>query len=148
MPMQSRVCMQRPKHPPPTTHTSAHPHPHTHPPPPSHTHTHAPPPPHTHTRARSYAKTAGKDTRASWLQFTKRYFLQRPTLVAVLLLVDASIPPQAMDLECASWLAEAEVRGGWVLACVVCVCMCVCACACACARVGLAGLGFGRVHGG
>jgi len=30
-------------------------------------------------------------------------------LVAVLLLVDASIPPQQMDLDCATWLAEAQV---------------------------------------
>jgi GTP-binding protein len=56
-----------------------------------------------------YAKTAGKDTRSSWLEFTKQYFLKRRVLVAVMLLVDASIPPQRMDLECANWLAEALV---------------------------------------
>jgi hypothetical protein len=56
-----------------------------------------------------YAKTAGKDTRNSWLEFTKQYFLKRRVLVAVMLLVDASIPPQRMDLECANWLAEALV---------------------------------------
>lgn len=28
-----------------------------------------------------------------------------------MLLVDASIPPQRMDLECGNWLAEALVRG-------------------------------------
>ena len=40
----------------------------------------------------------------------------------VLLLVDASIPPQAIDLECAMWLAESQVsmlallpsERGWV----------------------------------
>lgn len=57
-----------------------------------------------------YAKTAGKDTRTSWLEFTKQYFLKRRVLVAVMLLVDGSIPPQRMDLDCANWLAEALVR--------------------------------------
>lgn len=57
-----------------------------------------------------YAKTAGKDTRNSWLEFTKQYFLKRRVLVAVMLLVDGSIPPQRMDLDCANWLAEALVR--------------------------------------
>jgi GTP-binding protein len=56
-----------------------------------------------------YSKTAGKDTRNSWLEFTKQYFLKRRVLVAVMLLVDASISPQRMDLECANWLAEALV---------------------------------------
>jgi len=40
-------------------------------------------------------------------------------LVAVMLLVDASIPPQQMDLQCANWLAEALVG----LAGVIWVCM-------------------------
>lgn len=60
----------------------------------------------------SYAKTAGKSTRAGWLDFTKDYFVKREALVAVLLLVDASIPPQQVDLECANWLAEAMVGSG------------------------------------
>lgn len=33
-----------------------------------------------------------------------------------MLLVDASIPPQRMDLECANWLAEALVRDGLIAA--------------------------------
>jgi hypothetical protein len=36
--------------------------------------------------------------------------MKRRVLVAVLLLVDASIPPQQIDLDCANWLAEAQVR--------------------------------------
>lgn len=60
---------------------------------------------------RSYAKTAGKDTRNSWLEFTKQYFLKRRVLVAVMLLADASIPPQQMDLDCGRWLADSLVRG-------------------------------------
>ncbi|KAF8071226.1 SAD2 [Scenedesmus sp. PABB004] len=56
-----------------------------------------------------YAKTAGKAARAGWLDFTKDYFIKRSALVAVLLLVDASLPPQGVDLDCAAWLAEAQV---------------------------------------
>lgn len=56
-----------------------------------------------------YAKTAGKDARSSWLEFTQQYFLKRRVLVAVMLLVDASIPPQRMDLDCANWLADSLV---------------------------------------
>jgi GTP-binding protein EngB required for normal cell division len=58
-----------------------------------------------------YAKTAGKSARASWLDFTKEYFAKREALVCVLLLVDGSIPPQQIDLDCANWLAEAQVGG-------------------------------------
>lgn len=57
----------------------------------------------------SFSKTAAKSTRDSWLDFTKQYFLKRQALVAVLLLVDGSIPPQKIDVECANWLAEAQV---------------------------------------
>jgi len=72
-----------------------------------------------------FAKTS-KGTQGSWLGFTKDYFLNRDALVHVLLLVDASIPPQPLDLECADWLAESEVRargavGGWVGGWVGCV---------------------------
>lgn len=60
-----------------------------------------------------YAKTAGKSDRASWLTFTKEYFAKRQALVCVLLLVDGSIPPQQVDLDCANWLAEAQVGKGF-----------------------------------
>ncbi|KAK9833597.1 hypothetical protein WJX84_010058 [Apatococcus fuscideae] len=55
-----------------------------------------------------YAKRA-KTSRLEWNEFTKEYFLKRESLAMVLLLVDGSIPPQAIDLECAMWLAESEV---------------------------------------
>jgi hypothetical protein len=61
----------------------------------------------------SYAKTAGKSARASWLDFTKEYFAKREALVCVLLLVDGSIPPQQIDLDCANWLADAQVGSGF-----------------------------------
>ena len=59
--------------------------------------------------SRRYAKRS-KSSRIEWASFTKKYFLQRETLAAVLLLVDASIPPQPADLEVANWLGEAEAR--------------------------------------
>ena len=57
-----------------------------------------------------YAKRA-KTSRLEWNTFTKEYFLNRESLAMVLLLIDGSIPPQAIDLECAQWLAESEVSG-------------------------------------
>lgn len=56
-----------------------------------------------------FAKTASKDSRDGWLQFTKDFFIHRNNLVHVLLLVDASLPPQEVDCDCANWLAECEV---------------------------------------
>lgn len=44
-----------------------------------------------------------------WFTFTKGYFLNRETLVTVLLLVDASVPPQKIDLDCANWLGRNNV---------------------------------------
>lgn len=46
-----------------------------------------------------------------WNKFTREYFTERETLVAVLLLVDASIPPMEIDVACADWFGDAEVRG-------------------------------------
>lgn len=61
-------------------------------------------------RTRSYART-GKAARADFAAFTRAYLSQRPSLVMVLLLVDASIPPQELDLEYAAWLAGARAAG-------------------------------------
>ena len=61
------------------------------------------------TAADRYARRS-KEARLEWGAFTQAYFLERPTLAAVLLLVDASVPPQQLDLVCVDWLAEAEVR--------------------------------------
>lgn len=58
-----------------------------------------------------FAKAA-KDKRIEWISFTQDYFLKRKTLVSVLLLVDCSILPQEVDVQCANWLAEAQV-GLW-----------------------------------
>ncbi|KAL6758731.1 P-loop containing nucleoside triphosphate hydrolase protein [Haematococcus lacustris] len=56
-----------------------------------------------------FSKTAGKAAREEWLSFTKDFFISRDALVHVLLLVDASLPPQAVDIDCANWLAECQV---------------------------------------
>jgi GTP-binding protein EngB required for normal cell division len=55
-----------------------------------------------------YAKAA-RGARLSWIGFTQQFFVERAKLVAVLLLVDATIPPQPADIACAEWLGEAQV---------------------------------------
>lgn len=56
----------------------------------------------------SFAK-APETAKTDWSSFTKGYFLNRSTLVAVLLLVDASVPPQKIDLDCANWLGRNNI---------------------------------------
>ncbi|GAB5363316.1 hypothetical protein AAMO2058_000872600 [Amorphochlora amoebiformis] len=55
-----------------------------------------------------YAKVAMTE-RFGWHKATQQYFTKRPTLALVMLLIDSSIPPQKIDLECANWLGEAQV---------------------------------------
>ncbi|XP_015890403.3 GTP-binding protein At2g22870 [Ziziphus jujuba] len=55
-----------------------------------------------------FAKTS-EAARMDWSSFTKGYFLNRNSLVAVLLLVDASVPPQKIDLDCANWLGRNNI---------------------------------------
>lgn len=52
---------------------------------------------------------ASEASRMDWSSFTKGYFLNRETLVSVLLLVDASVPPQKIDLDCANWLGRNNI---------------------------------------
>lgn len=52
---------------------------------------------------------APHEVRTDWDKFTKDYFLNRPTLVSVFLLIDASIPAKKIDLEYASWLGQNQV---------------------------------------
>ncbi|KAK9166018.1 hypothetical protein Scep_001209 [Stephania cephalantha] len=52
---------------------------------------------------------APDSARTDWSSFTKGYFLNRDTLVAVMLLVDSSIPPQKIDLDCANWLGRNNI---------------------------------------
>lgn len=55
-----------------------------------------------------YAKATPEEI-AKWTNFTKVYFTTRSNLASVFLLVDASIPPQAIDMEYADWLIEHNV---------------------------------------
>lgn len=55
-----------------------------------------------------YAK-APMNVRVDWDDFTKKYFLQRKTLVSVLLLIDASLPPKKSDLGYADWLTSNKI---------------------------------------
>ncbi|KAL1331123.1 hypothetical protein HN51_048368 [Arachis hypogaea] len=52
---------------------------------------------------------APEAAKMDWCSFTKEYFLNRDTLVAVLLLIDASVPPQKIDLDCANWLGRNNI---------------------------------------
>ncbi|KAJ8526566.1 hypothetical protein K7X08_029043 [Anisodus acutangulus] len=52
---------------------------------------------------------APHEVRTDWAKFTKDYFLNRPTLVSVFLLIDASIPAKKIDLEYASWLGQNKI---------------------------------------
>lgn len=52
---------------------------------------------------------APESARMDWSSFTKGYFLNRETLVSVLLLLDASVPPQKIDLDCANWLGRNNI---------------------------------------
>ena len=44
-----------------------------------------------------------------WTAFTKEFFVHRNMLLHVLLLVDASVPAQDVDVDCANWLAGCQV---------------------------------------
>lgn len=57
---------------------------------------------------------APQAVRTEWNAFTKDYFLNRKTLVCVLLLVDASIPAKKIDIECATWLGQNEIPMAFV----------------------------------
>ncbi|CAL5430899.1 unnamed protein product [Camellia sinensis] len=52
---------------------------------------------------------APESARMDWSAFTKGYFLNRETLVAVLLVIDASVSPQKIDLDCANWLGQNNI---------------------------------------
>lgn len=56
-----------------------------------------------------YAK-AGEKEKKSWLDTTQTFLTQRQTLKRLFLLIDASIPPQKIDLEMIQTLAEAKIK--------------------------------------
>ncbi|KAK6161835.1 hypothetical protein DH2020_001676 [Rehmannia glutinosa] len=59
--------------------------------------------------AGTWYAAAPHEVRTDWAKFTKDYFLNRPNLVSVFLLIDASIPAKKIDLEYASWLGQNQI---------------------------------------
>ena len=55
-----------------------------------------------------YAKIS-KKARAIFRDFVSEYLLERKNLLGVLVLIDSRIPPQDLDLDYISWLAECEI---------------------------------------
>ena len=55
-----------------------------------------------------YAKVSKTD-RETFVSFVKDYFLKRETLANVFVLVDSSIEPQRIDLDCVDWLGEHQI---------------------------------------
>lgn len=49
------------------------------------------------------------EVRTGWNDFTKGFFLRSESLVCVMLLIDASVSPQQIDLECADWLGRNKI---------------------------------------
>lgn len=47
-----------------------------------------------------------KKTRGKWEARMEEYFLHRRTMVCAFVLIDANVPPQAIDLEFVNWLGE------------------------------------------
>ena len=52
---------------------------------------------------------APEDLREKWAAFTREYLIKRESLITVLLLIDSTVKPQRLDLECLDWLGEAGV---------------------------------------
>jgi len=52
---------------------------------------------------------APEHLREKWAEFTREYLLKRESLITVLLLIDSTVKPQRLDLECLDWLGEAGV---------------------------------------
>ena len=52
---------------------------------------------------------APEHLREKWAEFTREYLTKRESLITVLLLIDSTVKPQRLDLECLDWLGEAGV---------------------------------------
>ena len=52
---------------------------------------------------------APEKARKQWALFTREYLLERENLLAVMLLIDSTIKPQQLDLECLEFLGENDV---------------------------------------
>ena len=54
---------------------------------------------------------APEKARKQWALFTREYLLERSNLLAVMLLIDSTVKPQRLDLECLSSAARRACRG-------------------------------------
>ena len=52
---------------------------------------------------------APEEARRRWAMFTREYLLERENLLAVMLLIDSTIKPQTLDLECLEFLGENDI---------------------------------------
>jgi GTP-binding protein len=52
---------------------------------------------------------APEKQRRQWALFTREYLLERENLIAVMLLIDSTVKPQRLDLECLEFLGENDV---------------------------------------
>ncbi len=52
---------------------------------------------------------APERARKQWALFTREYLLERENLLAVMLLIDSTIKPQVLDLECLEFLGENDI---------------------------------------
>lgn len=55
-----------------------------------------------------YAR-AGRTASRKWKRLTEQYFRERPTVLLVIQLVDARMPPTELDLELAEWLDHLNI---------------------------------------
>ncbi|MGB3947339.1 MAG: ribosome biogenesis GTP-binding protein YihA/YsxC [Bacteroidia bacterium] len=51
----------------------------------------------------------GKDQREKWSKFIQDYILERPNLMCLMVLIDARLPMQKIDLEFMNWLGENQI---------------------------------------
>ena len=52
---------------------------------------------------------APEEARRRWALFTREYLLERENLLAVMLLIDSTIKPQRLDLDCLEFLGENDI---------------------------------------
>ena len=52
---------------------------------------------------------APEEARRKWAEFTREYLLERPNLLSVMLLIDSTVKPQRLDLECLEFLGENNI---------------------------------------
>jgi GTP-binding protein len=52
---------------------------------------------------------APEEARRQWAEFTRDYLLNRSNLLSVMLLIDSTVKPQRLDLECLEFLGEHSI---------------------------------------